>query len=222
MTYEELVDELVAALVHEGAFVDPGETPWDSFLRLSHCVHAHFEVPTTTLSPLMRRLLFALGRAAWPGRLVGAGTFVGYALAWLLRDALDPAPGPVWHEAVGLDLDPLATRLARRNSAILGFGRRLRFLRADATTWHYGPTPIDLLYIDIDDPMRGKADYDSVLEAAAPCLAHGALILAHDPCVPRFESDLARYHEAVRSRLGLRGPWVLPVDPCGLSVAVAP
>jgi len=58
-----------------------------------------------------------------------------------------------------------------------------------------------------------------VLESAVPRLRTGALILAHDACVPKFAEQFAAYHNYVRESGFFLGPWVLPVDDCGLSVA---
>ena len=59
-----------------------------------------------------------------------------------------------------------------------------------------------------------------MLEAAIPRLRPGALILAHDPCVPVFQQDFADYDRFVTGSGLFWGPWVLRVDSCGLSVAV--
>jgi predicted O-methyltransferase YrrM len=80
--------------------------------------------------------------------------------------------------------------------------------------------PIDLLYLDLDDPLTGKADYRRVLAAASPRLRPGSLILAHDPCVATFERDFEAYHELVHESGLFSDCWVFPVDDCGLSVAV--
>jgi predicted O-methyltransferase YrrM len=221
-TYEDLVDEIVALLGRQGVVASAAPAPWDSFEALSARVHERFEIPSTTVTPVMRRLLFALGVAARPRHVVGAGTYVGYAFAWLLgaRTGDDARLSP--ESALGIDIDARANRIARRNGAHLGHGDRLWFATKDATVAaSYPHTPIDLLYLDIDDAHEGKRGYARALEAAADRLAPGALVVAHDPCVPRFAEDFAVYDCAIRASRRLRGPWVLPVDRCGLSIAVA-
>jgi predicted O-methyltransferase YrrM len=221
-TYEEIIDRVVGVLLSRGALRAGPPTPWDSFLRLSDLVHERFEIPSTTITPILRRLLFALGFAARARSVVGVGTFVGYAFAWLLRDRSDPRSAPFLDAALGLDANPSWTRTAETNCRLLGHGARLRFAAADGTVAAaYPSAPIDLLYLDLDDPCERKAGYARALEAASPRLAQGALILAHDPCVPMFEQDFAIYHELLSSSGRFLGPWVLPVDECGLSVAAA-
>src|SRR5260370_23434 len=92
LTYEEIVDSVVAMLQRAGVL--PGDcvrTPWDSFLRLSNLIHETYKVPSTTFTPIMRRLLFALGLAARPLNVVGVGTYVGCTPSGFLRDRTDAA-----------------------------------------------------------------------------------------------------------------------------------
>jgi predicted O-methyltransferase YrrM len=222
-TYEEIVDRILERLASAGALRETNdERTWDSFGRTSAVIHHTFDIPPTAVTPMMRRLLFALGRAARPRTIAGVGTYVGYAFAWLLGDASDPAAHR-FDRAVGIDVDRVANEQARRNCDALGHADRLSFLDEDGAEalrrWEHGP--IDILYLDLDDPVRGKRPYVDVLAAALPHLAPGALVLGHDPCVERFKDDIARYHEFVRAS-SLLGPWVLGVDACGLSVAGVP
>ena len=224
MTYEEIVDTVVEGLRRANVVrADAGPIPWDAFVRLSDLIHDHYVVPGTTFTPMMRRLLFGLGYAARPETIVGVGTHVGYTFSWLLRNRLDEecmAAGP-WQRAIGIDLDAGANTMARRNCSVLGHGERLMFLDADGVAGVSSSSEaIDLLYLDLDDPARRKAAYRDVLEAALPRLQPGALVLAHDPCVPLFQQDFAAYDRFVTESGLFGGPWVLRVDSCGLSVAV--
>lgn len=221
-TYEEIVDSIVALLRKCGSLpVRPASTPWEAYLRLSHRIHEFYEIPSTTITAVMRRLLFALGFAASPSHVVGVGTFVGYAISWLLRDRSDNEAGPFIHHAMGADVDKCANEVARRNCSILGHGDRLSFADSDGIAI-IGRCrfPIDLLYLDLDDPVTGKAGYWRVAEAAMPRLTRGSLVLAHDACLTRFQSDIEAFHGFLARTGRFAGPWVLPIDECGLSVSV--
>ena len=224
MTYEEIVDTIVDGL-RTASVVRPGRgaIPWDAFIRLSDLIHDHYVVPSTTFTPMMRRLLFGLGYAARPEHIVGVGTHVGYTFSWLLRNRIDEdgAAAGEWQTATGIDVNAGANTTARSNCSILGHGGRLTFLDADGVEGiSRSREAIDLLYLDLDDPARRKAVYRDVLEAALPRLRPGALILAHDPCVPIFQEDFAGYDRFVTGSGRFAGPWVLRVDACGLSVAM--
>jgi predicted O-methyltransferase YrrM len=222
-TYEDIVEDLVRLLQQAGALPHHGASvPWGAFLRLSTLVHEHFEVPGTTFTPVMRRLLFALGFAARSSHLVGVGTYVGYTFSWLLGDRSDHRRSPFFDTALGIDTSAQANAIARRNCAILGHGHRLSFTDGDGVAVVAGlESPIDLLYLDLDDPRSGKAGYRHVLAAAISRFRSGTLVLAHDPCVPAFAHDFEAYHDFVRGCGLFSGCWILPVDGCGLSVAVA-
>jgi predicted O-methyltransferase YrrM len=221
-TYEDIVDYILACLQRTGTLAsDVVPSPWDAFLRLSDLVHGTFDVPATTLTPIMRRLLFALGLAVRPRNVVGVGTYVGYTFSWLLRDRSDDETAPFVQIAMGIDIDAQANALARRNCATLGHGEHLTFMDADgvvavAQFQH----PIDLLYLDLDAPHEGKAAYRHVLRAASSRLRSGAFVLAHDPCVAAFEEDFKAYDRYIRDSGLFSDAWVFPVDACGLSVAV--
>lgn len=221
LTYEEIVDRILDLLRREGALpADCVSTPWDAFVKLSDLIHESYEVPSTTFTPIMRRLLFALGFGARPRTVVGIGTYVGYTFSWLLRDRGDHESSPFCDAAIGIDVDAVANSLARRNCAAIGHGGRLTFLDGDGLTLITKlKDPIGLLYLDLDDPITGKAGYRQAIEAASPLLSPGGLVLAHDACVPRFAADFVAYHDYVRECGLFSDVWILPVDSCGLSVA---
>ena len=110
--------------------------------------------------------------------------------------------------------------MARRNCAVLGHDARLAFVDADGVSGLARLTQeIDLLFIDLDDPIARKAPYRDVLERALPRMRAGSLVLAHDPCVPLFRRDFAAYDAFIEQSHAFLGPCVLAVDACGLSVA---
>lgn len=224
-TYEDIVDVIIERFRRADVLPPAtGTTPWNAFVRLSNLIHGTYEIPDTTVTPVMRRLLFGLAVAARSVNIVGVGTYVGYPFSWLLRDRADreSVGERQWETATGIDVDEGANIVARRNCSVLGHDERLRFLTVDGVVGVSRSTPaIDLLFIDLDDQVRRKAAYRDVLEAALPQLQVGALVLAHDPCVPAFEKDFAAYHGLIRESGLFRGPWVLRVDGCGLSVAAA-
>lgn len=220
-TYEGIADLIVGMIERKGGISRVSPTPWDSFERLSALIHAQFTLGATSISAMMRRLLFALAVAKRPKGIVGVGTATGYALSWLLRDRHDDQSGPHFSYAVGMDVDAGANETARKNCETLGHGTSLEFMDCDGLAglreWN---RPIDLLYVDLDDPQTGKDSYRDVVDAAIPSLAAGAFVLAHDPCIPIFRNSYARYDDYVRGSGRFLGPWVFPVDEAGLSLSV--
>jgi predicted O-methyltransferase YrrM len=216
----EDVADFAVAILRTAGIIDPGapQPDWIAFAQAQRRIES-FEVPWTTITPLMRRFFYALSAAAQPERMIGAGTYAGFAFAWLVMGHAQGGSLPRFVEAVGLDIEAEATALARRNAAALDLGARLRFEQAEAATWlRTCSTPISLLYIDIDAPGSRKSGYVEVLRAARRKLIPGALVVAHDACVPLFASDFDRFHEAIKDDSGLVGPQVLQLDECGVSV----
>jgi predicted O-methyltransferase YrrM len=190
------------------------DVPWHSFETLLDRLPG-FAIPSTTISPAMAHLLFALSAARQPRRLFGAGTYVGYGFSFLV------AAIPACSRAVGCDIDAGANAIARQNAVCAGLAERVSYEEGDACLLLAGDQePIDLIFIDIDDPVSGKLGYADVFQAVVPHLSEGAMVLAHDASVPRFSAAFERYHEAIRQSGVCRTLGVMPVDECGLSIAV--
>lgn len=219
---ESLVDSYLAFLSAKGALPTPlPPTPWASFHALRSLVRRTFDVPWTTYSAAMEHMIFGIACAFRPRSVIGVGTFVGYTFAWQLRDRRDTASGPHVRMALGIDTDARANVVARKNCARLGHGERLRFIDGDGVdVINSIAGEIDVLYLDLDSPQSGKGEYLDVLISALPRLSDVALVLAHDSLVPKFEADMAVYHDFIAESGDLLGPWILPIDECGLSVAL--
>ena len=199
--------------------VSQGEVEWQQYEHLRKIIAGSFVVPGTNCSPLMSKLLFALGQKKNPGMFVGVGSFFGYCVSWLMGLASSR------QMSIGLlvDPDPVANFHAGRNLANLGYVDSIDVVtaRGEELLKHRNfATQIDLLYLDLDDPVHGKRGYADVLNTLFPVLALDAIVIAHDPCVPRFSADFSRYHETIRAHPKLMGPWVIPIDDCGISIAV--
>jgi predicted O-methyltransferase YrrM len=174
-----------------------------------------FEIPQTTISPVMRRFLFHIGFGARPNHIYAAGSYVGFAFAWLIagRAARSGA-----FTARGADIDPNATRTAVRNLAHLETDGVALVSRDARDDLREQGAPIDLLFIDVDDPDERKAAYTEIVRIARPRLAPGALVLAHDPLVPLFAEDFSRYRGFLSADPGFGPTLTLPLDECGLDV----
>ena len=216
----ELASRVLARLVAQGVL--SGEPPdWEAYQRFRARVRETFEVPGTTITPLMARVLYGIAALARPRRLLGIGTYAGNALVWLAGPGFTPAASYRGELAVGVDTDAEATMLARANFGRLGADSRTRLLAIDgheAAATHAGRW--DLVLLDADDPTSRKSVYLSLLESVYPRLAAGGLLLAHDICVPLFREDMSRYRALVCDSRRFRMSVPLEIDECGLEVSV--
>jgi len=213
-----IIDTATGVLTHAGLI--EGWPPFDvkAYRKAQNRIEPTFEVPQTTISPVMRRFLFHIGYSARPGHIYAAGSYVGFGFAWLIagRAAL---PGAF--TARGTDIDADATRTAARNLAHLqAAGVTLATSDAREDLRHGGPA-IDLMFIDVDEADGRKAVYTEIARVARARLGRGALILAHDPLIPLFAEDFARYHGFLSDDPGFGPTLTLPLDECGLDVTRA-
>ncbi len=178
----------------------------------------YLEVPQTGFSPLMLYTLYGIAAARRPRRLFGCGTYAGVAFSLLAAGAVDHEPAA---SAVGVEEDAEALSLAVRNARAMRLQDVLKYERRPADELPGGSDrPIDLLFLDVDHPVRGKEDYPRLAALAHPHLTAGAVLLAHDACVPRCQRDLDNLTAFVKNTGQYRGPWVLPIDKAGLWMAV--
>jgi predicted O-methyltransferase YrrM len=164
----------------------------------------------------MARLLYGIAHVARPARILVVGSYFGNTLVWLAGPGFGPEPAYRGERALGVDVDATAVAGARANFARLGTGPGVR---VDVLDGHLAAGPFDLVLLDADDPVRRKGVYVSLLDALYPHLTPGALVLAHDICVPAFAGQLAGYRAAVRRPDRFAGSLSLEIDPCGLELS---
>ena len=191
---------------------------WEEYQRLRTVIENNYAVPMTACTPIMARFLFAIGDALNAKHIVGFGTYVGYCVSWLIG-LQRPDKRLVCAELV--DIDPDANAIARVNCAALGYGDKLRVIDASAECFIDSMVePADVIFLDVDDPQLGKHTYTDLLDKMTSRLKEGAVIIAHDPLVPRFKDNFERFHNYIKQSESYDGPWVLPLDECGISIAV--
>jgi predicted O-methyltransferase YrrM len=193
-----------------------GEVRWELFHEFRKRVHENFYVPETSITTLTSRLLFGVGCLAQPRRVVGIGTYYGNAICWLVAAGFSPRRLYDGEVAVAIDVDDEAARGFGQNAERVGLA--VESVGTDGIGWLEANTDrIDLLFLDLDSPERGKADYTTCFEAAQDELAPAALVVAHDYYEEKFAEDMKRFEKVVSPRA--RKFMTLQTDAYGLAVA---
>lgn len=218
-TADEVITTLVQRLAAAGLLPAGSTFATEAFHELRSRVRARFQVPETSITPVMARLLFAIGDVTVARRILVTGSYCGNTLVWLAgRALLDGAP-PGWL-AVGSDVDDEACGIARSNFDRLNGACPIRIDHRDAFDVLDTEGQWDLLLLDADCPSTRKGIYLPLLSAARPRLAPRAVVLAHDTALPVFADQLAGYLAAVADRRTFAGSAHLAVDDCGLELSV--
>jgi predicted O-methyltransferase YrrM len=215
-----IIDTACGALVADGILPEgfPGFDP-SLFAAAQKCIESNFIVPQTTISSIMRRFLFHLAFGARPSHIYAAGSYVGFAFAWMVAGRQAHGTNFIGR---GVDIDAVATQTARRNLSHLACGSQVGVEVTDALEDLQRAGPVmDMLFIDIDSPDGRKAAYRDIIEAARPRLGPGALVLAHDALVPIFADDFRRYFDWIEAASSFGATSILPLDECGIAVTVA-
>jgi predicted O-methyltransferase YrrM len=214
---DELANRVLRRAVEAGLLPDRPLPDWERFRGFRTLVRDTFVVPDSSITPLMARVLYGVAHLARPQRILGVGTYCGNALVWLTGPGFGPHAVYLGSRAVGVDIDPAATRAARANFVRIGADARVTLRCLDGH--EAGDDSFDLLLLDADDPVRRKSVYLSLLAALYPWLEPGGLVLAHDICVPSFVSPLADYRRAVHETHRFCASLALEIDACGLEVS---
>jgi predicted O-methyltransferase YrrM len=221
LALDELAAELIAALAGEGFFGGaPGVFDATAYDALRRRVSESFVVPDTAITTIAARVLFAIASSLRPNMTVGVGTYYGNALVWLGGARLLEADRRDM-QLVACDRDPVASDGATDNFRRLGAADVTTCVVEDGEAWlRRGNATIDVLYLDVDDPVERKAAYRRMLDAALARLGPGSLVIAHDRCVAKFASDFDEYMGAIRRSGRFRRSITLPIDSCGMELSL--
>ena len=206
-------------------FLDGHDYNPAAFGRLRAAVREHFEIPWTSITPPMERLLYAMPAIQRPRVVVAIGIFCGNTLVWNVGAAAGPGACYVADRLLGVEVKQESVDMARKNLAAIGADAVDIRCEDGHDTLAALDTPIDLLYLDAtagkDEPdpaRRGKAIYASLLEAAYDHLADGALVVAHDTIPDWFPKQAQHYLDAVRDPHRFRFSAEVRIDEQGIEV----
>ncbi|WP_374721074.1 O-methyltransferase [Peribacillus tepidiphilus] len=207
----QIINKLVQ---HNVLFVD---THFDNerFGIFKKSLAGNINVPSTTISPIMERMLFATSSSRRIKNVVILGSYYGYALFWLAGGLNNPENKKV----VGFDINKDACQSAVQNLKNVGLDWA-EIKTEDAFTGinHFNDSSIDLIFIDVEK-NGSKADYPPLLDAWYKKLAPGALVLAHDPVIEKFSEDFKHYFRRVQDENRFSISVTLPIDECGLCIS---
>lgn len=188
----------------------------DWFVAVQRC-----HVDATSITPAMLRLLFEFAYVAAPAYIVGVGTGQGLPMSAIVagavarRDEQDV-------EAVGVDQDYAANEWAAANAYALRLNSFLTYRTVDGVSYLGSRRkPIDLLYLDLDDPLDGKAQYATVFEHARHLLRRDGVVLAHDATSTKFLKDIAAFRQRLESDGRFSTILTVPIDAAGLLLAAS-
>jgi predicted O-methyltransferase YrrM len=220
-------DDVLRQLKEMGILTGNGVLEHSRFDALRGAVKAVFEVPWTSITPPMERLLYGISAVQRPRNIVAIGIFCGNTLIWNIGSGCGPGQCYTPEHLVGVEIDPKPAALARENLRRLGVLEHIELLAEDGhAVLERIDYPIDLLYLDAHGPLPGttgpstKKIYLTLLERAYDKIPAGGLVLAHDTIPEWFIRQAGEYLEFVRSKRYFRESVSLEPDSQGLEVSV--
>ena len=201
----------------------PEDTVYDSstFEEFRKDVKEKFNMRGTSISPAMEGLLYMLSAIKKPKRVLGLGTYWGYALVWVIGASCGDTKIYSAEKVYGIDIDQEATEKARTNFAQLRNTGHVEFQARDGfEAIEDLEGPFDYVYIDVDNKELGKGIYLDLLTGVYEKVEKGAWILAHDTCVPPFVKQLQGYLDYVRDKQNFSESISIDIDPFGLELSI--
>ncbi|WP_322922503.1 O-methyltransferase [Paenibacillus campi] len=211
------MQQLIARLVDYELLASDATFDAASFHEFKRFVASKVHVSSTTISKVMERLLFSISSTQTIQHIVVLGSYCGYAMLWMAA-GLQSKPDAVID---GFDINEQACELARLNMERSRLQQAHIFNKdAYTATENYEDGSIDLLFIDVEH--HGKSDYAPLLQQWLPKLSKGAIVLAHDPLIAKFQQDFAAYHQVVTNKALFTKTLTLPIDECGVEISIRP
>ncbi|HWO75952.1 MAG TPA: class I SAM-dependent methyltransferase [Bacillus sp. (in: firmicutes)] len=209
------VSQIVDKLVQHNVLYSDTHFQSEKFHHFKKGLVGNIQVPSTTISPIMERMLFAIPSSSNVQNIVILGSYFGYAVFWLAGGMNHFNKGKV----VGFDINKEACEGARNNLKNIDLDW-VEIKSADAFTGikEFEDSSIDLIFIDVEK-NGSKSDYALLLDTWYSKLKPGALVLAHDPVIEKFSEDFKKYYERIEDKQRFSVSVTLPIDQCGLCIS---
>ncbi|WP_263707048.1 class I SAM-dependent methyltransferase [Shouchella tritolerans] len=205
---DTITEKITERLCEEG-FINSAYYDREGYYRKKELIK-NFYIPKTSITKLASRILYSIGLNSASHTIVGAGTYTGHAISWLISESDAKF-------VYALDIDPAATRIAVDNFS--NFKPKPNCINIDAESWlcQYDGS-IDILYIDVDTIDDGKKKYVDILEAAYEKISANGIIIAHDINEEKFQEDMVAYKKVIANRGKFKNSINLNIDDFGLAI----
>ncbi|WP_242219600.1 O-methyltransferase [Bacillus cereus group sp. BfR-BA-01380] len=209
------VEHLINWLVKEKIVQDDTKFDEQSFHDIKKTIKNNIDLPSTTITPIMERFLYAITSSRNIKNVVVLGSYYGYAQLWLGAGMLHKSLTTI----TGFDINSNACMAARENLMFLKNKVDVRIECKDAFDGVelIKDDSVDLLFIDVE--LNGsKREYTNLLKTWQPKLSNNAIVLAHDVCVEKFMSDFEEYKFFLNIDKKIEFNIDLPIDSCGVNL----
>jgi predicted O-methyltransferase YrrM len=223
----ENIDTAITQMRGLGVLTGTGECNHTLIESLRSTVREHFEVPWTSITPPMERMLYAIAAVNQPRNIVAIGIFCGNTLVWNIGAACGPGRCYSAERLVGVEIESKSAVLARVNLERIGVLDAVELLAEDGhNTLARADYPIDLLYLDANGALPGttgpstKKIYLTLLQRAYDKMPPGSLVIAHDTLPDWFVRSAGEYLDFVRNPAHFRESLSVEPDKVGIEVSV--
>jgi predicted O-methyltransferase YrrM len=171
----EIVGSALTWLKGQGLAPEDATYDQKAFDALRQEVKERFAIPGTSLTPVMERLLYMLGSVKQPRRVIGLGTYCGYALVWAVGPSCGTERAYEAEVVYGIDVDAQATARARENLGKLAHTEHIALMAEDGlAAAERLEGPFDYVFLDVESQELGKGLYLELLKKLDGKIEDGA------------------------------------------------
>jgi predicted O-methyltransferase YrrM len=190
-------------------------------MELKEIVDNKFNIPASSITPIMARLLYMLSSIKNPEMLISVGISCGNTFVWNAGPFISSKISSSKSKIIGIDIDSESIKIAKENFSNFKGCENIELITEDAlNTIDRLDFKIDYLYLDADNMDIGKGLYLQLLLKTYPKLNKGAWVLAHDATFYYFKDQLKEYLEYVRNKEYFSESICFDVDPYGLELSI--
>ena len=217
----ETIRSILAWLKQKGIVPEGATYDEKAFDELRQEVKGQFVIPGTSVTPVMERLLYMLSSVRRPRRVIGLGTYCGYALVWAIGPSCGSGREYEAEKVYGIDIDAEATERAKENLGKLAYTDHIELIAEDGLgAVERLKGPFDYVFLDVESKELGKGLYLGLLKKIYGKVEEGGWVLAHDTVVPPFAEQLEAYLAYVRDGENFKESISFDVDAYGLELSV--
>ena len=217
----EIVRSVLTWLKQKGIVPEGATYDEKAFDELRREVKGQFAIPGTSVTPVMERLLYMLSSVRRPRRVIGIGTYCGYALAWAIGPSCGSGRKYEAEKVYGIDIDAQATERAKENLRKLAYTDHIELITEDGLgAVERLKGPFDYVFLDVESKELGKGLYLELLKKLYGKVEEGGWVLAHDTVVPPFAEQLEAYLAYVRDGANFKESISFDVDAYGLELSI--
>lgn len=220
--FEEEITDSILEMLKRNKIVN-GNVFYDKqkFASLRSEVKRTFQVPGTSMTPVMERLLYMLSSIRRPRKMLGIGIYCGYTLVWSAGSSCGSGKVYDIDRVWGVDINEESIKIAKDNFKKLCHADKVELIAEDGCAFiDKIDDTFDYIYLDAEDKEIGKGLNYILLKKLYGKLEKDSWVLTHDITHPYFKEQFREYLQFVGDKNNFSESISFDIDLFGLELSI--